>query len=297
MEIAVTTIAKNEEKYAQRWADTCRDADLRFVMDTGSTDATSEILLDNGVQVADVKVIPWRFDTARNLNLALIPDTIDVVLHLDMDEVLVPGWRELLEAAPEADQYTYDYQWSPTVFFRGEKCHRLGAYTWKHPVHEVLVAKVPSPRVAFGGFSVVHLPDEGKSREQYLPLLAMGVAESPNDDRLSHYYARELYFRGDWEHARKEFVRHLTLSTWAPERAQSYRYLAQMDDYPERWILSAIAEAPERREAWVDLIRLYKKVALPVDTLVARVLTLTHRPVDYITEGEVWDDTYIRSLL
>lgn len=297
MRVAVTTIAKDEEKFAERWAKSAAEADLRFVLDTGSDDATVEALRDYGVTVEEAKIIPWRFDNARNLGLQLLPKDIDLVITLDMDEILQPGWREELEAAPHADQYSYHYHWSPEVYFLGDRCHRRHGFYWKYPVHETLYSEIPGHTTAFGGFSIVHLPDDSKPRSQYLSLLELGVAESPGDDRLSHYYARELYFHGNWEQARKEFVRHLTLSTWAPERAQSYRYLARMDDYPERWILSAIAEAPERREAWVDLIHLYKKVALPVDTLVARVLTLTHRPVDYITESYVWDNEYIRGLL
>ena len=50
---------------------------------------------------------------------------------------------------------------------------------------------------------------------------------------------------------REEFVRHLALPTavWAAERAQSYRYLAKMDTFPERWLLKAASEDPGRRRS------------------------------------------------
>jgi hypothetical protein len=42
MKIAVYALAKNEQKHCLEWADSCREADLRIVTDTGSTDGTQE---------------------------------------------------------------------------------------------------------------------------------------------------------------------------------------------------------------------------------------------------------------
>jgi hypothetical protein len=117
---------------------------------------------------------------------------------------------------------------------------------------------------------------------------------------MAHYFARELFFRGDWVRARVEFTRHLGLptATWAPERAQSFRYLAQMDDYPERWLLRAVAEDPTRREAWVDLADLM--VSHGETTLAAayarRALSIVGRPGDYMTEAHAWDDAHLEAL-
>jgi len=46
MRIAVYTIAKNEEQFVQRWAESTADADHRLILDTGSTDNTLH-LADN----------------------------------------------------------------------------------------------------------------------------------------------------------------------------------------------------------------------------------------------------------
>ena len=45
---------------------------------------------------------------------------------------------------------------------------------------------------------------------------------------------------------------------WPAERAEAYRYIAKMDDDPERWLLRAVAEDPGRRDAVVDLVDLYE---------------------------------------
>ena len=69
MKVCVYAIAKNEEKFAARWAQSMKEADEIFVLDTGSTDETVKILEENGVQVSVQKIEPWRFDKARNASL------------------------------------------------------------------------------------------------------------------------------------------------------------------------------------------------------------------------------------
>ena len=87
LKIAVYTIALNEIKHASRWAEATKEADIRIVADTGSTDGTQDLLRKLGVIVHQISVKPFRFDDARNAALALVPDDIDVCLSLDMDEV------------------------------------------------------------------------------------------------------------------------------------------------------------------------------------------------------------------
>ena len=62
MKIAVYTIAKNEEKYAARWAKSAEGADYRVVLDTGSSDATVSILRESGVEAHQALVEPWRLE-------------------------------------------------------------------------------------------------------------------------------------------------------------------------------------------------------------------------------------------
>lgn len=308
MKVAVTTIALNEAKHITRWAEAADDADLLVIADTGSTDGTPDLARDHGVAVNEIRVRPWRFDTARNAGLALLPEDIDVIITVDMDEVLAPGWRANLESAPRVRRYGYNYVWSwtedgqPDIQFQGDRCHSRFGYQWKHPVHEVLVpTTVKDQYIPHAGFSIHHYADNSKPRTHYLDLLQQAAQESPDDDRIAHYYARELYFSSQWERARLEFVRHLSLPSaiWAPERAQSYRYLAKMDDYPERWLLKAVAEDPNRREAWVDLAELYRgrREHQEAAGIAARALQITQRTFDYMTESHAWDDPYLKGFL
>lgn len=298
MRIAVATIAKNEAKHLARWAASCRDADLRVIGDTGSSDATDTLAPSHGVKVHRLVLRPFRFDDARNALLAQLPADIDVVLTLDMDEVLKPGWRRAIEAAGTADRWTYNYAWGSGIFFQGERCVSRKNWRWRHPVHETLQwVGDGQPHVVDAGFSIQHLPDPGKPRSQYLPMLKQAAEEAPHDDRVAHYYARELFFTNNWVAARKEFVRHLGLpsATWASERANSYRYLAKMDTYPERWLLKAVAEDPGLREAWVDLGEHYATASCAAEAKGAfvRALSITRRS-GYISEQAAWDDDAIQ---
>jgi tetratricopeptide (TPR) repeat protein len=143
----------------------------------------------------------------------------------------------------------------------------------------------------FDEIEIHHYPDSTKSRGQYLPLLALSVEEDPTDDRNAFYYARELFFTGDRDNALLEFKRHLSLpkALWRPERARSMRYLAELEN-TEEWLFKAVAEAPERREVWVDLARYYYDRNAWEGCLWAsqRALEITDKPLEYLCEEFAW---------
>jgi glycosyltransferase involved in cell wall biosynthesis len=238
MKIAVYTIAKNEEKFAKRWADSAKDADYRIVLDTGSTDQTVSILRKSGVSVKKQIISPWRFDVARNMSLRLVPRDADVCICLDMDEVLVPGWRKTLEDLYlqdiNADRFRYKYVWSwigdkPDLIYYGDKIHKRNDYRWKHPVHEVLAFDGTEVQSKTEEILIEHYPDTTKSRGQYFDLLKLAVEEEPEDDRNSHYLGREYFYHQMYQEAIDELSRHLTLRSakWNAERAASLRYISK----------------------------------------------------------------------
>ena len=148
MKVAVYTIALNEAAIAERWANSCADADYRVVADTGSTDQTVERLARAGVTVYRISIRPWRFDLARNAAMALIPADVDVCCTMDMDRYLEPGWRPKLEAAWTAET-TALFCWTsyrasagdPTQLrgWPAKNFHHRWGYHFKRPVHEALV--------------------------------------------------------------------------------------------------------------------------------------------------------------
>lgn len=298
MRVAVYAIALNEEQFVQRWAESAREADVLLIADTGSTDATIARAQDLGVEVARIGVSPWRFDDARNASLAVIPSDVDICIALDMDEVLVPGWRQHLEAISTATtrpRYQYVWSWqadgSPGLTYGGDKIHRRHGYRWRHPVHETLTPTVPEVQ-EWIGLEIHHHPDHTKSRSQYFPLLDLARRESPQDDRTAFYYARELYYHGRHPEAVEEFQRFLALptATWAPERAAAMRFIAKTGHDPIRWFTMATLESPDRREPWVDLAQYLHNQRDWEGCLLAanRALAINERQMEYLCEAEAW---------
>ena len=298
MKVAVYSISKNEEQFVNKWINSASDADMILLADTGSDDATIVRAMDAGISVQSISVKPWRFDVARNEALSFIPEDYDYCIALDLDEVLLPGWRKELEKMHSLGitrpRYKYVWSWnedgSEGLVYGGDKIHARNEYSWKHPVHEVLVCSGIESQ-DWCGLEIHHYPDSSKSRGQYLDLLALSVVEDPDDDRNAFYYARELFFNGEYDKAMVEFKRHLSLerAVWKPERARSMRYLAELED-TEGWLFKAVSEAPERREGWVDLAKYYYNLCAWEGCLWAsqRALEITDKPLEYLCEEFAW---------
>ena len=304
MKVAVYTIALNEEQFVKRWAESAKDADYLLIADTGSKDNTGRLAQRLGVNVISISVTPWRFDMARNASLAALPADIDYCIALDMDEVLLPGWRQELEKAFKQGvtrpRYQYTWSWSeteetkPGLQYGGDKIHARHGYRWKHPVHEVLVPYGGVQETqSWVGLEIHHHPDNSKSRSQYLPLLKLAIDEDPADDRNAFYYARELFFNRYITDATQEFKRHLSLPTakWPPERAASMRYLAQCEPHKSiEWLQKAVNEAPNRREALVELAKQYYYRSMWQECFDASIkaLKVSQKPLEYLCEDFAW---------
>jgi tetratricopeptide (TPR) repeat protein len=303
MKIAVYTIALNEEQFIKSWYESAKEADYLLIADTGSTDNTKAVAESLGIVCHTISVKPWRFDDARNASLALLPSDIDFCIALDMDEVLVPGWRKEIEALSNTNitrpRYQYTWNWnedgSPGLQYGGDKIHRRHGYRWKHPVHEVLVTDRMDEVQGWTTLQIHHHADNTKPRSQYFPLLAQSVKEDPYDDRNAFYFARELFFYGKFAESVEEFKRHLSLpkAVWKPERAASMRYIAKMmEDFVEKedWLKKAVEEAPDRREGYVELAKLYYENNRWFDCLDAAesALEITEKPLEYLCEEFAW---------
>jgi glycosyltransferase involved in cell wall biosynthesis len=304
MKVAVYTIALNEETFVEKWYESVKDADYLLIADTGSTDKTTDIAQSLGINVVKISVNPWRFDVARNTALSLIPKDIEYCIALDMDEVILPGWKKELERVYQnrvtRPRYQYTWSWKdeenkvPNLQYGGDKIHSRSNYRWKHPVHEVLVPDRIEEIQEWTTIKIHHYPDHSKSRSQYMPLLELAVKEDPWDDRNAHYYARELFFNGKFIEAEQQFKRHLALptATWKPERAASMRYIAKCNvgAIKEMWLLKAANEAPDRREPLVELATFYYENQDWENCLkiAKQALDIRNKPMEYLCEEDAW---------
>lgn len=300
--VAVYTIALNELQFVDRWFESAKDADYLLIADTGSTDGTVQRARELGINVIEIRVNPWRFDDARNAALSALPVDIDMCVSLDMDEIITPGWKEILEEAwsrgINRPRYKHIWSWNPDgtpgLEFSYDHIHGRKGFRWRHPVHECIYSYgIEEKQDWLEGIETHHHPDPTKSRSQYLPLLALSVKEDPYNDRNAFYYGRELYFYGRYEEAAEELKRHLSLPTarWAPERAASMRFIGKsLPNEAEKWFRRAIEEAPGRREPYVDLAKLYyqKQDWERCLEVCDAALEITEKPLEYLCEADAW---------
>jgi glycosyltransferase involved in cell wall biosynthesis len=272
MKIAVYTIALNEEKFVERWYNSAKDADYLLIADTGSTDKTKRIAKKLGIKVVDISIKPWRFDDARNAALALLPDDIDMCISLDIDEVLVDGWREHLEKTTGTQiAYNYVQDWRdietqvhPKTTFITHKIHARHGYRWNFIIHELpLPERNENHNVEFCKLEIHHKPDIYKDRSSYGTLIEEMLKQNPESDRYQLYYAKTLFEKQEFEKAKIEFEKYCKMplnETVIYDKAQSEIFLAFLDkDNAEKHLKKSIKIAPERREGYVSLAMYYFK--------------------------------------
>ena len=310
MKICVYAISKNESQFVRRWYNSMKEADEIYVLDTGSTDNTVEILKELGVNVIEKEITPWRFDVARNESLNLVPADTDICVCTDLDEVFVSGWRKELERNWKSDstKARYNYNWSldsnnnPIVNFYIEKMHTRKDYKWAHPVHEVLVNTSNNENViTIDSITLNHYPDSTKSRSSYLPLLEISVEEDPEDDRNMHYLGREYMYYNKYDEAIVTLKRHLCLqsATWRDERAASMRFIgrcySKLGNKKEAhlWYEKAIKEAPHLRDGYIENAMLYyeEENYEQVEKYCLDALKITTHAKSYINETFSWNET------
>jgi len=278
MRIAIYAIALNEILHVPRFLKTGAAADAIMVADTGSTDGTVEALRAGGAIVHSISIKPWRFDTARNAALSLVPADIDICISLDIDEVLSAGWRQDIEAHWTADttrgHYLYAFthlpDGSPDNEFWQDKIHARHGYIWRHPCHEAVYPdlRTQEKRVYFRHLRIDHWPDTKKPRAQYLPLLEFAVKEDPHSARDAFCLGREYHFRGKHDLAEAELKRYLTLpkQSWPEQKSSAEEMLARCREHAGDaagalpWYRAAAETSPKARHVWTNLAKaLYRQ--------------------------------------
>jgi len=301
MKICVYAISLNERHFVERFYESCKDADCIVLADTGSTDGTAELALSLGIQVYRITVSPWRFDTARNIALGLVPKDIDVCVALDLDEVMTPGWRESIERNWKSDitrlQYRFDNQGE---IYNCTKVHKRTGYTWRHLIHEMIE---PDPRTRevwaiTEDILTEHHPDLSKSRGQYLPMLESAIKEDPYSHRDSWYLGREYFYTKQWLLAIKEWTRYLALpgATWHHERSFALRHMGRCylnlgnQEQALKHLRLAVDTSRYIRDTWLDLAQACFETQQWHECYYAatQCLTITQREYVFTSTNDPW---------
>lgn len=268
------------------------------LLDTGSSDKTAEIAREWGCKVEEVgdrfvryvdhqmakrinrefKVFGdkdivkegdknFDFSSARNYCASLasndmvsMPDCDEIFTKLDIeavDKYITDGFEQL--------EFNFVFAHGPngeeTIKFIQCKFYNRTKLKWVGIIHEVLQGEAKRTLMPESQFKIEHYQNESTDRKGYLVGLAIDCSENEENDRNSHYFARELMYRGFTNSAIKEFKRHLTISHWDAERSQSMIFIGDccmtLGHWQEalEWYNKAYLECSNRRE---PLIRLGK---------------------------------------
>lgn len=277
IKIAVSTIAKNEQDNVKSFVESCKEADVISVLDTGSTDNTVKLLKEHNAFAGKEKIEPFRFDEARNKALDLLPDDIDIVVSIDMDEKLQPGWREELEKvwndSVGSISYWYVQYQDGQIITEGwrSKIFRKKGYRWQNVVHEIPLPEDGSqPQLVNCKGIVVEHHQTGQ--RDYEPLLTQLIGQEPENDNAYIQRSAEWAKKGEYGKVIKDCQMYLELTRnrncqpcdkcelIAGRRAFCHTDIARakhaMGYAPNvvvQELLKAVAECPSLREAWTYL--------------------------------------------
>lgn len=309
--IYVYAICKNEEKHIERWVSSMKEADGIYVLDTGSTDKSVELLKKNGVNVTVKKYENFKFDEARNDSLNLVPDDVDICVCTDIDEVFNENWRDNLEEIWTKDtdrlrynlNFTFNDEGKPISTYFISKIHKKNKYTWTHSIHEVLayIGTTHENILTSDKITISHYPDLTKDRSYYLNLLENAVKENPEDDRNMHYLGREYMYNEEWNKSIDTLIKHINLksSTWKEERSASMRFISRgyinlkRYDEAEMWLKKAINETPNLREPYIELGMLYYTIEKYDEGIkyLEEGIKIKEKSPTYINEEFAWNET------
>lgn len=300
---STVVIARNEEKTLPRLLASLNEFKARggtvVVLDTGSTDRTVAVATELGALVSEVgdkfrheidqdladkinerfvvEEAPivkagdhyFHFADARNMAASLAP--CDMISMADADEAFtkldIDGINAIIGAGKTQFEYNFIFahnaDGSPAVQFTQSKFYDRRSLHWNNAVHEVLAGEGNRHFLGQELFKLEHWQVPG-DRHSYLTGLAVDCFQRQEDDRNSHYFARELFWSGRYKSAKKEFERHVAMNRWAAERAESQIYIGdclghlglpldQVEAYQKAYNMDG-----GRRKALLKLAQAYK---------------------------------------
>lgn len=271
------------------------------LVDTGSTDNTAELARGFGFKVTEVgerfiRVIDkdlaeqinkrfivdeepaivqegdklFDYASARNFAATLAsndmiatPDPDEAYTTLDLDKIN----QVILDGAEQLEYqfvFSHDQFGQPVIQFLHCKFYNRTKMKWVGIVHEVLQGTAKRQYLDESVIKLEHWQQPAEHRSRYLAGLALDCFLNQDNDRNSHYFAREMMWTGRPKSAIKEFARHIAMDKWPAERAQSMVYVGEcygrlnQPMQQVEWLNKAFYFDNTRREPLIRLARFYQ---------------------------------------
>lgn len=322
--IAAYMICKDEELFIERCLESLADVDEVVIGDTGSTDKTLELIqayADNRdyhpiVKLKKLNVSPWRFDDARNAVLSYVSPDIDLCVSIDADEVLESEnfigaireawWNELWKGV-EVTRFNHSFMthWNwdkpeeaPNISRHfHERVHARFNYRWVHPVHEKLVSDSEVASWCVDAL-MKQMPDNGKSRSSYGPMLEQAVKEDPTDWKLWSFLANERSQAGEIDgalSALNEATKHGGDGVFiAWRRAALFEFKGDFGNARQE-LQKAVELNPNLRESHVMQAEFHERRNRPGAPVYWRNALECRTPTQgYLRREDVWSDEFVK---
>jgi len=293
-----------------------------YVLDTGSTDGTPDVARSLGCivhEVGDKFRINIDKELSDNINNKFIVDneepvvkegdslfdfssarnyiadfaSNDVIATPDCDEIFtkfdIDKLNEVIENGAEQLEYefvfSHDHLGNPVIKFRHCKFYNRKKLHWEGIIHEILVGDAKMVYLGEDIIKLEHYQNVETNRSGYLKGLAVDCYKHPENDRNSHYFAREMFYLGRHKSAIKEFKNHISMNKWPTEASQSMLHIAEcykaLGDFDEmlKWCAKSV-EKEARREPLMLLAEYYFHKGMYPQTIVycEAALSITQLP-------------------
>ena len=244
---------------------------ITIIDEETATNINKKFIVDGEEEILQAGNSLFDFAAARNYATSLAKN--DMVCTLDADEAYsvfdIDKLNSLIDEGYQQFEYQFVYAHNsygkPTIQFVQSKFFDRRVVSWSGIVHEVLGGNA---KIKLLGQDIILLEhwqqQQGDHRGNYLVGLALDCYQNPDKDRQSHYFARELMWKGRPKSALKEFKRHVAMNRWVAECSQSMIFMGdifgrlnQLSEQIE-WYSKAFHHDPNRREALIKLAYFYK---------------------------------------
>ena len=320
IKIGIYGICFNEVNFIERCIESILNADEIIICDTGSTDGTLELLekmqnIHSNLKVKRIYINPWRFDDARNCALNCLSDDIDICISIDIDELMEPGWYQLLSSEIEKDiidkgktfdrynhrfKTIWDFETNNISEHWHERIHARQNYMWKLPVHEYIFKCDGTDEDIkwLKNLQMTQKPDIKKSRGSYLPLLQQSIKEDKKRWKTFSFLAGELTNVGKFSEAIIAIDQAIKLQD--SDKAFLYYQLSEINKIENNYdvaimnMMNACMYSPNVREYFVYLAQIYLDIGMNVEAEITlkRASKITTRTYGYEYKECCWDERF-----